>query len=172
MDLGRCHHEELPAHVHVIDPGAGQLLVQLGLESDRIVGEDQTMHVVVERHRGVAQLSDPIERVLAPRHADLDHLWTEGTQVRDDIHVPGPDVGGALVDAVDGAFDLRLLGFGLISFGVIPVGAQLSGRFLVVIMLLLQPSFSRWNSRCAISSSLRRARSARSASFCSATLAR
>jgi len=52
-------------------------------------------------------------------HADLDDVLAERADVGDDIDVPGPDVGGAAGDAIQGVPDLSQLDLGLAGAGVI-----------------------------------------------------
>jgi hypothetical protein len=39
--------------------------------SDRVVGEEQSVDVKIERYRGIAQFPDTIQGVEASRHADF-----------------------------------------------------------------------------------------------------
>jgi hypothetical protein len=57
----------------------------------------------------------------------------------DDIHVPGPDVGGAAVDAVQGVADLGQLDLGLAGAGVVSLAVQRGDGRLVVGELLAEP---------------------------------
>ena len=104
--------EELAAHVDQVDPAVGELVVQVGFQADGVVAEDHGVDVVVERHGGVAEFADAVHRVQPAGHADLDDVGAERADVGDDVHVPGADVGGAAVDAVDRVLDLGELGLG------------------------------------------------------------
>ena len=53
-DFGGGDAEELAAGVDQVDAAAGERVVQAGLQADGVVAEDHRVHVVVERHRGVA----------------------------------------------------------------------------------------------------------------------
>ena len=105
--------EELAAQVDQVEPPVGELVVQVGFQADGVVAEDHGVHVVAERHGGIAEFADPVHGIEPAGHADLDDVLAERADVGDDVDVPGADVGGAAGDAVDGVLDLGQLGLGL-----------------------------------------------------------
>ena len=97
------------------------------------------MHVEIERHRGVAEFPYPVHRIQAPGHSDFDHSLAECTQVRDDIDITGPDVGGPIVDVLDGGIDLGEPFLQLGGAVDIPLGVQGGERVDVVLTFLVEP---------------------------------
>ena len=118
-DFGGAGAEEFAAHVDQVEPPVRELVVQVVLQPHGVVAEDHGVHVVVERHGGIAEFADPVHGFEPVGHADLDDVLAERADVGDDIDVPGPDVGGAAGDAIQGVPDLSQLDLGLAGAGVI-----------------------------------------------------
>jgi hypothetical protein len=125
--------------VDEVDAAVGEVVVQAGFQADGVVAEDEGVDVVAERDAGVAEFADPVVGVQSAGHADLDHVLPEGADVGDHVHVPGPDVGCAAAEAVDGVLDLGELGLGLVGGFGISLGAQCGGRGVVVGEFLAEP---------------------------------
>jgi hypothetical protein len=137
-DIGRGNVEELAAHIYQVDPPAGELVVKASFQTHRVITEDHHVDVVAERDGSVAQLADAVHGFKAARHADFDHIRAEGADIRDDVHMPGADIGGAPVDSVDCILDLGQLGLGsgrTIGVALFVEGAQ---RGTVMRLLLTQ----------------------------------
>ena len=104
---GEAHPEELTPPVDPVDSLLVELPVQCRLERDGVVAEDERVHVELERHRRASELVDPLHRVLAAGHADLDDAITEGTHVGDDVDVADAGVRRHLLHVLDALGDLR-----------------------------------------------------------------
>ena len=138
-DFGGAGAEELAAQVDQVEPPVGELVVQVGFQADGVVAEDHGVHVVAERHGGIAELADPVHGIQAAGHADLDDVLAERADVGDDVDVAGADVGGPAGEAVDGVLDLGDLGLGLVGAADIAAAAQRGDRGLVVGQFLAEP---------------------------------
>ena len=143
-DFGGAGAEELPAQVDQVEAPVGELVVQVGLQAYRVVAEDHGVHVIAERDGGITELTDPVHRVEAAGHADLDDVFAERADVGDDVDgddvdVAGADVSGAAGDAVEGVLDLGEFGFGLVGAADIAAVAQCGDGGLVVGQFLAEP---------------------------------
>jgi hypothetical protein len=80
-DFGGVGAEEFAAHVDQVEPAVRELVVQVVLQSDGVVAEDHGVHVVVERHGGIAEFADPVHGFEPAGHADLDDVLAERADV-------------------------------------------------------------------------------------------
>src|SRR3954468_19359708 len=99
--LSRCDSEELSARVHTVEPATCELVMQWGLQRHRILAEDKGMDIEPEGHRGIAELTHPVHRIQPTGETYLDHVRAEGSNIGDDVHVAGPDVCFAVLNALD-----------------------------------------------------------------------
>ena len=98
--------KELAPGVDAVDAFGCEAVVQLGFDAYSVIGEEQGMDIEVEWHGCVSEFTDTIQRDETTCHADLDHTFAEGPNVRDDVDVSGAAVGLPLFDIVDAFFDL------------------------------------------------------------------
>ena len=98
--------EEFAPRVDTVDAFVCEAVVQLSFDTYGIVGEEQGVDIEVERHGRVSEFADAIHGVEAACHADLDHTFAEGPDVRDDVDISGAAVGLPCDDIVDAFFDL------------------------------------------------------------------
>lgn len=98
--------EEFAPRVDAVDAFVCEAVVQLSFDAYGIVREEQGVDIEVEWHGRVSEFTDTIHGVEAACHADLNHTFAEGPDVRDDVDIACTDVGLALLDVVDAFFDL------------------------------------------------------------------
>ena len=94
-------------------------MVQLSFDAYGIVGEEQGVDIEVEWHGRISEFADTIHGVEAACHADLDHTFAEGPDVRDDVDISGAAVGLPFDDVIDAFFDLGELLAQLLRFGIV-----------------------------------------------------
>lgn len=96
--LTRCGIEELAAQVHPIDPTICEPPVHLGLDANGVISKEERVNVESEWHGSIAELSDAVHRLKAPRHPHLDHVLAHRPQVGDHIDISRALVGRAVVN--------------------------------------------------------------------------
>src|SRR5690606_34495258 len=82
------------------------MLMQHRLDRDGVLSEEDRVHVEAEGHGGIPQFVNPIHGFEPTRHADLDDIRAERSDVADDVHVTRPDVRLAVIDVSQGPFDV------------------------------------------------------------------
>src|SRR5664280_3063825 len=96
------------------------------------------MHVIVEGYRCISQLLHSIHRIESSSHSYLHHVGSEGPEVRNHVDVTCPNVGGTLVEAIEGVPDLADLGLHLRNRSLIPLCTTSRKRGLVVGLLFTE----------------------------------
>jgi hypothetical protein len=101
--LSGCGEEELAARVDVVDAPVLERVVKLVLEGAGVLGEEEGVHVIRERDRGVAKFANPVARLQPAGQPNLDDTRSERADVGDDVHVPARSdavvvLGNGLVD--------------------------------------------------------------------------
>ena len=71
----------------------------------------QCMNIKIKRDRSITQFLNPIHRIQAPGHADLDHALPKTTNIRNHINVASPNISMPIIDVINALIDLDKLIF-------------------------------------------------------------
>ena len=71
----------------------------------------QCMNIKIKRHRSIAQFPNPIHRIQAPGHTNLDHTLPKTTNIGNHINVASPNISMPIIDVINALIDLDKLIF-------------------------------------------------------------